>query len=134
MSSKEQREKELFEREGEIAERIIDWFDLLIDLRRAADAGPPPETVVDRLRRADPAMLHHDYMWLIRIFSERFILGRQKLDRGRPAQITAERYLTAWEESRAGSVSDVAKRMKVSRQALQTWLKANPEKRLPKKK
>lgn len=134
MSSKKEREEELWKREGEIAIRIVQWFDLLSKLREAAGKGVEPDDLIKQLLRADPEMLEHDYFWLMSLLTERFQLSQAQLNRRRVARVTPETYEKAWERSPNGSVSDIARRMGVSRTAIQNWLKKNPEKRLPKKK
>ena len=121
-----QREKELWEHEGEIAIRIVRWFDLLIKLRRRADEGVPPEDLIEQLLRADPDMLDHDCNWLMSMLVDRFNLTQEQLNRRRPSKIHKAVYVDAWLQSPDGSVSDIARRLGVSRAALHKWLKKNP--------
>jgi hypothetical protein len=77
--NKEERAADLWEREGQIAKRGLEWFNLLITLRRAAEREMPPEPLIEELRRANLDAMYDDYMKLTSVLYARFSLGRDKL-------------------------------------------------------
>lgn len=81
MSNIEDRENELWGNEAKRAERIIDWFELLIKLRNAAGAGVDAQPLIEQLLRADPDQMHESYLWMIDILFKRFELERDDLER-----------------------------------------------------
>ena len=141
MSKSGQRKTELWDHEGEIAIRIVNWFELLIKLRLAASKGVPPKDLIDQLMQASPDMLDHDFEWLMIMLQERFQLSQEQFNRlsnlkRHPKKITLSRYIRAYRESRNGSIADMARRLKpekVSRKSLSNWLNKHPEYCLPKK-
>ena len=82
------REKELWEKEGEIAIRVVEWFSLFRKLRKAADTVPP-DLVIEQLKRADPEMLAGAHIWLMNFLQDRFSSEKRTIETRKVNQANA---------------------------------------------
>jgi hypothetical protein len=74
-----EREAEVWKVEAEAAIRVVEWFDLLVKLRRAADTVQP-DKLIAAFRDSCLALLEHDRLWLMQLLSDRFAVARDKLE------------------------------------------------------
>ena len=80
MSNIEDRENELWGDEAKVAERVVQFFELLIKVRQAAGAGVEPQKIIDALLMIDPDQLAATDLWLTRFLWERFQAEKATLD------------------------------------------------------
>lgn len=146
------------DKELEVAGRIVEWFeDVLIKFRKVVteidgeelepeELAKVEETVgaelLRILRRADPDMLAHDDIWLMRLFADRFIMKqdelREALEQSKRNKENASKPRADYSAIRAeyrryvkqrgdahGAVTHVAKKLKVSRDTVGTALKSD---------
>lgn len=73
MSKTDDREREVWESEAKTAERIIQWFELLMKIHEAAQAGVDPGELIARVRQANREALEHDRIWLMEFIKDRFV-------------------------------------------------------------
>lgn len=129
--SREDEERLVFEDEGEIAIRIVEWFTLLSKMRSASETVPA-EVLIKELSKADAELLHHDYKWLVSFLAQHFMAERKRIDRlvqldsVRPtAPYTAEMYDEAVsrirERGEKETKTNIAKVLGVTRKTLSKW-------------
>ncbi len=75
----DEKVNKLWEEQGKIATRLVEWFALFRKVRNAESV--PAELLIEQIRRADPAMLDHDHEWLLVFLFERFAAKRDHLKR-----------------------------------------------------
>jgi hypothetical protein len=124
-----EREAELKGDEATIALRIVEWLNLLAKLREAAGAGVDPQSLVDQIKRIDPAMLDGAQTWLQVFLWQRFEAEFKHLNiRKKASEAAASKGCpyTAAEYDRAAAIAGtkqelLAFELSVDRKTLRKW-------------
>jgi hypothetical protein len=111
------------EEEAIIAKRILEWFDLLIDIRKAASVGVDANELVKVLLQAHPPALDGARVWLELFLFERFMHEAKAMKRlenlAHDEKFTLEQYETA--RTSARTRKELASLLGVSAEGLRLW-------------
>ena len=129
----EEREQELWSDDALIAERVVQFFDLLRSLRSAACSGVDPTDLVNSIKKIDPEMLDYCFHWLMIMLTVRFLGEKTKLDKMKnlnwKEKMSADniRAAVADCDNNKPSVKAVAQKLGVREDSLSKKLREHPD-------